>query len=59
MLKIDGSTLNDEGDFERIEIYNSLGTLVHEGFIKYNRFIKLENGIYSHIVRTDILKANL
>ena len=45
--------LNIDGSFDKIMIYNSLGTLVHEGFSNTIDLSKLNNGIYSTIVRTD------
>ena len=46
--------LNIDGNFDKIMIYNSLGTLIHEGFSNTIDLSKLNNGIYSTIVRTDI-----
>ena len=45
--------LNIDGVFDKIMIYNSLGTLVFEGFSNTIDLSKLNNGIYSTIVRTD------
>ena len=45
--------LNIDGSFDKIMIYNSLGTLVYEGFSNTIDLSKLNNGIYSTIVRTD------
>ena len=45
--------LNIDGSFDKIMIYNSLGTLVYEGFSNTIDLSKLNNGIYSSIVRTD------
>jgi hypothetical protein len=45
--------LNIDGNFNKIMIYNSLGTLIHEGFSNTIDLSKLNNGIYSTIVRTD------
>ena len=45
--------LNIDGNFDKIMIYNSLGTLVYEGFSNTIDLSKLNNGIYSTIVRTD------
>ena len=45
--------LNIDGSFDKIMIYNSLGTLVYVGFSNTIDLSKLNNGIYSTIVRTD------
>ena len=58
LLKFSMSLKNKSGSFnplftDKIMIYNSLGTLVYEGFSNTIDLSKLNNGIYSTIVRTD------